>query len=154
MPPKKKTKQPSLKSASGAGFTFEDKAAAMLLSEMLTGVHSLGAEFGVIQKLERQAGDWEPFGDLLLDVPNSDGKLIRCGGSVKSNRLVNANGCDSELCTGMWGTMAKSVFAPSKPGQLTLNGSIKKSSTRMSARFTNHFERLAIPQRRDFRETS
>lgn len=110
MLPKKEEKTLSLKSASGAGFTFEDKAAALLLCEMLAGIHSLGAAFGVIQELERQAGDWEPFGDLLLDVLNSEGKLIRCGGSVKSNRLVNANGCDAELCAGMWATMAKPVF--------------------------------------------
>lgn len=118
MPPKKTSKSlrkktpPSLKSTSGAGFTFEDKVAAMLLCEMLMGVHSLGTAFGVIQKLERQAGDWEPFDDLLLDIPNANGELIHCGGSVKSNRLVNTNGCDPELCAGMWATMAKAAFTP------------------------------------------
>jgi len=112
MPSKKKKKQPSLKSASGAGFTFEDKVAAVFLCEMLTGVHSLGTALGIIQKLERQAGDWEPFGDLLLEVPNSDGELVRCGCSVKSNRQISANGCNEELCAGLWETMAKeTVFA-------------------------------------------
>lgn len=129
MPPKKNTKPPSLKSASGAGFTFEDKAAAVLLCEMLTAVHSLGREFGIIQRLERQAGDWEPFGDLLLDVPNSDGKLIRCGGSVKSNRLVNANGCDSELCVGMWATMAKAVFAPESDFLLLISAPLSAAAS-------------------------
>ncbi len=125
----------SLKSASGAGFTFEDKASAVLLCEMLAGVHSLGAKFGIIQRLERQASDWEPFGDLLLDVPNSDGKIIRCAGSVKSNRLVNSNGCDSELCAGMWTTMAKSVFAPESDFLLYI-------SAPLSAKVTDHLSTL------------
>jgi hypothetical protein len=135
MPPEKNTNPPSLKSASGAGFAFEDKAAAVLLCEMLTAVHSLGTEFGIIQRLERQASDWEPFGDLLLDVPNIDGKLIRCGGSVKSNRLVNANGCDSELCAGMWTTMAKAVFAPESDFLLLI-------SAPLSAAVTDHLSSL------------
>ena len=101
---------PSLKSASGAGFTFEDKATATLLCEMLMGFHSLGAAFGPIQRLERQAGDWEPFGDLLLNTSNSGGQEIHCGVSIKSNRLINANGCDVELCAGMWATLANPVF--------------------------------------------
>ncbi len=117
----------SLKSASGAGFTFEDKAAALLLCEMLMGVHSLGVAFGVIQKLERQAGDWEPFGDLLLDVEISTGKLIRCGGSVKSNRPVNANGCDPEFCVGMWDTMAKAVFAAECDSLLVLSAPLSSA---------------------------
>ena len=106
-----KDARPSLKSASGADFTFEDKVSAMLLSEMLMGIHSFGVTLGAIQKLERQASDWEPFGDLLLDLPNSDGNVIRIGGSVKSSRLVNANGCNAELCSGMWMTSMKPAFS-------------------------------------------
>lgn len=56
----------SLKSASGAGISFEDETAALLLCEMLTGQTSLGDRFGVVQRLEWQAGDWEPFGDSAL----------------------------------------------------------------------------------------
>jgi hypothetical protein len=101
---------PSLKSASGAGFTFEDKVAALLLCEMLAGRESLGNRFGVIEKLERQAVDWEPFGDFRLTVPNIAGKLVRCGGSAKSNRQVNSNGCTGDLCAGLWATRGKTVF--------------------------------------------
>jgi hypothetical protein len=103
---------PSLKSASGAGFSFEDKTAALLLCEMLAGQLSLGERFGIIQQVERQAGDWEPFGDLLLTVPNSAGILVKCGGSVKSNRRINANGCDEELRDGLWSATSETVFAP------------------------------------------
>ena len=74
--PSEKRATPSLKSASGAGFTFEDKTAALLLCEMLTAQRSLGEEYGIVQQLERQAVDWEPFGDLLLYVPNSAGTLV------------------------------------------------------------------------------
>ena len=102
---------------------------------MLAGVHSLGTKFGIIQRLERQAGDWEPFGDLLLEIPNSEGTLIRCGGSVKSNRLVNTNGCDSELCAGMWTTMAKPVFAPKSDFVLLI-------SAPLSAKVADHLSNL------------
>ncbi len=102
---------------------------------MLAGVHSLGTKFGIIQRLERQAGDWEPFGDLLLEIPNSEGTLIRCGGSVKSNRLVNTNGCNSELCAGMWATMAKAVFAPESDFLLLL-------SAPLSAKVADHLSSL------------
>lgn len=115
---------------------------------MLMGVHSLGAAFGVIQRLERQAGDWEPFGDLLLDVPNSDGKLIRCGGSVKSNRIVTANGCDSELSAGMWATTAKADFRPESDFLLLISAPLSRavadhlSSLCMQARTMNDAKRL------------
>jgi hypothetical protein len=101
---------PSLKSASGAGFTFEDKVTAYLLCEMLIGRGSLDTRFGVTQKLERQASDWEPFGDLRLTVTNNAGNLVKCGGSVKSNRQVTSNGCSADLCAGLWAVMSKQVF--------------------------------------------
>jgi hypothetical protein len=104
------TKVPALKSASGAGFTFEDKVAALLFCEMLTGKPSLVADWGIIDRIERQAGDWEPFGDLLLTVPNADGKLVKCGCSVKSNRQITANGCDAEMRDNLWNVIAKPVF--------------------------------------------
>ena len=44
--PESRHKSSTLKSASGAGFTFEDKAVALLFCEMLTGKSSLGAESG------------------------------------------------------------------------------------------------------------
>jgi hypothetical protein len=108
----KDTILPSLKSASGAGFTFEDKVAAFLLCEMLAGRGSLGNRFGVIEKLERQVVDWEPFGDLRLTVQNNAGKLVKCGGSVKSNRQINSNGCTLDLCGGLWATMGEDCFYP------------------------------------------
>ena len=107
---RKGAKAPSLKSASGAGFTFEDKVAALLFCEMLTGKPSLGADWGIIDRIERQAGDWEPFGDLLLTVPNSDGKIVKCGCSVKSNRQITASGCDTEMRDNLWNVVAKPVF--------------------------------------------
>jgi hypothetical protein len=103
-------KAPTLKSASGAGFTFEDKVAALLVCEMLTGRRSLVADWGIIDRIERQAGDWEPFGDLLLTVPNAAGKPVKCGCSVKSNRQITANGCDAEMRDNLWKVIAKPVF--------------------------------------------
>jgi len=108
---KKAGTAPPLKAASGAGFTFEDKVAATLFCEMLAGKLSLGAGFGVVERLERQAGDWEPFGDILITVKNLEGKTLKCGCSVKSNRPITATGCSAELCRNLWNVMAKPVFA-------------------------------------------
>src|SRR5258708_6776155 len=60
---KKGSEVPTLKSASGSGFSFEDKVAALLFAEMLAGKSSLGIGWKVTERIERQAGDWEPFGD-------------------------------------------------------------------------------------------
>lgn len=113
---KKKTISPPLKSTSGAGYTYEDKVAAALLCEMLVGQQSLGGRWGVTQKLERQASDWEPFGDILLTIPNNSGKLIKCGCSVKSNKQVNSNGCTTDLCAGLWASREKHIFTRGEDG--------------------------------------
>lgn len=107
----KKATPPNLKSSSGSGFTFEDRVAATFLCEMLRGHHSLGSAFGVVRKLERQAGDWEPFGDLLLETTNDQGEVIHCGGSVKSNRPVNSNGCSGVINGGMWKIIRGEIFS-------------------------------------------
>lgn len=101
---------PSLKSASGGGFSFEDKVAALLFCEMLLAKKSVGKEYGIIQKLERQAADWEPFGDILLTIPTDSGKFVKCGCSVKSNQPVNTNGCGPELRSALWQTIEKPHF--------------------------------------------
>ena len=103
---------PNLKSASGAGFSFEDKVAALLFCEMLAGRPSLGRDWGVLDRIERQAGDWEPFGDLLLTTRNHEGKSLKCGCSVKSNRQISTNGCSVELRDSLWSALGKPVFNP------------------------------------------
>src|SRR5687767_2298 len=85
----------NLKAASGAGFSFEDKVAGYLFCEMLLGKSSLGRGWGVAQRIERQAGDWEPFGDILFLAPKADGNLANCGCSVKSYRSLTTNGCSA-----------------------------------------------------------
>src|ERR1700678_1080741 len=102
---------PALKSASGGGYTFEDKVAALLFCEMLMGRSSLGAGFGPIDRLERQAADWEPFGDFLITVKNINGRTAKCGCSVKSNRPITVNGCSADMRQNMWNVIAKPVFA-------------------------------------------
>jgi hypothetical protein len=92
-------KTPSLKSASGAGFSFEDKVAASLIAEMLAGQRSFGSDYCVTSRIERQANDWEPFGDILVTVPNESSDSCNIGGSVKSNRQINTNGANAEFCT-------------------------------------------------------
>ena len=109
---KKRNIAPNLKSASGSGFSFEDKVAALLFCEMLAGKSSLGDDCGLTVSIERQAGDWEPFGDLLLILPTRDGTLVKCGCSVKSNRQITANGCKADLRVNLWAMPAKPVFDP------------------------------------------
>lgn len=108
---KKLGKGPPLKSASGAGFTFEDRVAAILFCEMLAGKLSLGAGLGLVERIERQAGDWEPFGDILITAKNLEGKTAKCGCSVKSNRPIRTTGCSAELRRNLWNVMAKPAFA-------------------------------------------
>jgi hypothetical protein len=103
-------KAPSLKSASGAGFSFEDKVAASLMAEMLAGQRSFGSDYAVTARIERQANDWEPFGDILVTVPDESGESCKIGGSVKSNRQINTNGANAEFCAGIWTTINKKAF--------------------------------------------
>ena len=107
---RKRKTPPSLKSASGGGFHFEDKVAALLLCEMLIAKQSMGRNWGVTQSMERQAADWEPFGDLVLAIPGPSGKLVRCGCSVKSNQPVNTNGCVAKFRSALWEGIAKPHF--------------------------------------------
>jgi hypothetical protein len=117
MPTEKKP--PSLKSASGAGFSFEDKVAATLMAEMLAARHSLGSDYGVAARIERQANDWEPFGDILVTAGNYCGEACDIGGSVKSNRQVTANGVTAEFAQGIWAALNKKVI-PAGRGALSL----------------------------------
>ncbi|HAF14961.1 MAG TPA: hypothetical protein DCK99_14960 [Blastocatellia bacterium] len=105
-----KKKTPSLKSASGAGFSFEDKVAANLMSEMLAGQRSLGNDYGIPERIERQANDWEPFGDIVVTACDHSGEVCKIGGSVKSNRQINANGSNGKFCAGIWAVTGKNVF--------------------------------------------
>ncbi len=114
-----KKKTASLKSASGAGFSFEDKVAAALMVEMLAGRHFLGSEYGVATRIERQANDWEPFGDMLVTAPNHCGDICDIGGSVKSNRQVTASGVSVEFAEGIWTALNKKVI-PAGRGALSL----------------------------------
>ena len=75
--------RPSLKSASGAGFSFEDKVAATLMAEMLAGQRSLGDDYEIATLIERQANDWEPFGDVLITAPNQYG--VPGGGEIPAS---------------------------------------------------------------------
>ena len=101
---------PSLKSASGAGFSFEDKVAASLMAEMLAGRRSLGDNYGALERVERQANDWEPFGDLLLTALNQSGAACKIGASVKSNRQITTGGCNADLATGLWTVSGRNIF--------------------------------------------
>ena len=136
--PKKGAKRktiPSLKSTSGAGFLFEDKATAMLLCEMLSGVSSFGPDFGVTQKLRKQAIDWEPFGDLVLNAQTSAGEDILCVGSIKSNRVINSNGCDKDICAGIWDIIEKPDF-------MSESGFLLLISAPMPNRVADHLSNL------------
>jgi hypothetical protein len=101
---------PPLKSTSGSGFSFEDKVTALFFVEMLAAKSSLGTEWRVTERIERQAADWEPFGDLLLTIANRNGELAKCGCSIKSNRQITGNGCSTDLRSGLWSLLVRPVF--------------------------------------------
>ena len=122
---------PSLKSASDAGFSFEDNVTAVLLAEMLAGQQSLGDRLGITERIEGQAGDWEPFGDLLLTAPNQTGEVCKIGASIKSNRQITSGGCNDEFCVGLWTASGKKVFTAGRD-------SLGLFSAPLSAEVTNH----------------
>ena len=103
---------PSLKSASGGGYTYEDKVAGTLLCEMLASRPSFAANLGSTQRLERQANDWEPFGDLLLTVADGSGLQRKIGCSVKSDRKINKNGCTTGFAKDAWKAVDLPVNQP------------------------------------------
>ena len=78
----------NLKSASGAGYTFEDKVAALLLAEMLLGHQSLGKVFRPLDRIERLALNLNPFDDLLLTTRDKNGAEIQCACSVTGTQTV------------------------------------------------------------------
>ena len=107
---KVKKHKPSLKSGSGRGYDFEDYVAAYLMVEMLLGRSPLSSSLGSLSKLERQASDWEPFGDILLTFEQEEGNGKSVGCSVKSNRPITANGCSKDIAVDAWEAINLPVF--------------------------------------------
>ena len=110
---------PSLKSASGSGYDFEDQVAAFLLLEMLLGRPPLSIELGVLEGLERQASDWEPFGDILLSFGNTAEESRCIGCSVKSNRPIKGTGATEEFADDAWKALDLPVFRREMDGVAT-----------------------------------
>jgi hypothetical protein len=110
----------NLKSASGAGYTFEDKVAALLLAEMLVGHQSLGNEFGPLDRIERLALKLNPFDDLLLTTRDKNGAEVQCACSVKSNQQITTKGCNAELRANFWALLRSPVFSGLQNAQIGL----------------------------------
>ncbi len=110
----------NLKSASGEGYTFEDKVTALLLAEMLVGYQSLGNEFGPLDRVERLALKLNPFDDLLLTTRDKNGAEVQCACSVKSNRQIKTKGCNAELRANFWALLRNPVFSDLQNAQIGL----------------------------------
>jgi len=110
----------NLKSASGAGYTFEDKVAALLLAEMLLGHKSLGEVFGPLDRIERLSLNLNPFDDLLLTTRDQNGAEIQCACSVKSNQHITTKGCNAELRGNLWKLLSNPVFSSRQNAQIGL----------------------------------
>ncbi len=119
----------SLKSRSGAGFGFEDKVAATLMTDMLGGIASLGRDWTQLETIERQAPDWEPFGDLLLTVWDKTGAEVKCGCSVKSNRPITAKGAGIDLRHALWTALALPAFRPSTDALALFSADLGQAAT-------------------------
>ncbi|MEC5129020.1 hypothetical protein VSU19_19825 [Verrucomicrobiales bacterium BCK34] len=146
-PNKKVVAKPSLKSGSGSGYDFEDQVAAYFLLEMLLGRPPLSTELGFPEKLERQASDWEPFGDILLtfgELPEDNRKV---GCSVKSNRPILAKGGTAGFVEDAWNGFNLPAFREQTDGlaiftaRLALQASDRLNQLMMQARETDS-ERL------------
>src|SRR5579872_5976787 len=91
-----------IKSTSGEGFSFEDKAVAFFLCHLLSGSLPLGPEFGRLTRLDCQVRSqgWE-LDDLLLSFTR-DGVTSRCALSIKSNRQFTGTGAPPDLVEAIW----------------------------------------------------
>lgn len=100
----------SLKSASGAGFDYEDQVAAMFLVEMLAGQPNLLADWGPAYLLQRQVSALEPHGDIVLWFHGDDQRPFRCAISVKSAPAHSSKGFGPELVNDAWRVLQADGF--------------------------------------------
>lgn len=96
---------------------------------MLVGQRSLGDQFGITERIEGQAGDWEPFGDLLLTAPNQTGDVCKIGASIKSNRQITTGGCNEKFCAGLWATISRNVFAADRDSLALFSAPLSRAVT-------------------------
>lgn len=100
----------SLKSASGAGFDYEDQVAAVFLAEMLAGQPSMLTEWGPAHLLQRQAASLEPHGDIVLWFRDPEQQPFRCAISVKSAPAHSAKSFAPELMGDAWQVIQSDAF--------------------------------------------
>lgn len=100
---------PSLKSTSGAGYTFEDEVAAVFLVEMLTEKPSLIHNWGVATKLQRQAQQFAPHDDILLTFLDH-GEPFVCAVSVKSGLACSQSGLPPDTVRSAWQVLGAPAF--------------------------------------------
>lgn len=100
---------PSLKSTSGAGYTFEDEVAAVFLVEMLTEKPSLMHKWGVATKLQRQAQQFAPHDDILLTFLDHGAPFV-CAVSVKSGLACSQSGLTPDTVRSAWQVLGAPAF--------------------------------------------
>jgi hypothetical protein len=88
-------------STGGGGFQFEDEAAAFVLAAMLAGQPPLGADIGLVQRIDWQtsASGWR-FDDLLLTCAGRDGPKVAV--SCKAGNYVTRGGWPDDAVTRLW----------------------------------------------------
>ncbi|MHB1530427.1 MAG: hypothetical protein ACYCXT_13605 [Acidiferrobacteraceae bacterium] len=99
-PPKRRA---PVKVTGGGGFRFENRVAARFLLDMLIGKNSLGADFGLVVRLDWQARDvgWLAD-DLAVSSRTASGEERTAGLSVKSYQQLGRAGFHPDFATVAW----------------------------------------------------
>jgi hypothetical protein len=106
---------PSPELTGGAGFTFEDAAAACYLAALVGGTTAPGLDARVVQRVaQQQAGAGEPLDDVIVDaLAPADNSLMRLSLQIKRSLTVSdaASNTDfREVIQRSWQTLQKTDF--------------------------------------------
>lgn len=106
---------PSPELTGGAGFTFEDAAAACYLAALVGGNTAPGLDARVVQRVaQQQAGAGEPLDDVIVDaIAPADNSLMRLSLQIKRSLTVSdaASNTDfREVIKRSWQTLQKTGF--------------------------------------------
>lgn len=106
---------PSPELTGGAGFTFEDAAAACYLAALVGGTTAPGLDARVVQRVaQQQAGAGEPLDDVIVDaLAPADNSLMRLSLQIKRSWTVSdaaSNTNFREVIQRCWQTLQKTDF--------------------------------------------
>jgi hypothetical protein len=126
----------SLELTGGAGFTYEDAAAAHYLAAMLGGTTATGLDSRVVQRVaQQQANFGEPLDDVIVDAASVvDQTVMRLSLQVKRSLTISAAATNTdfrEVIQRSWQTLQKPDFRESVDRVGAITGSVAEDTSRV-----------------------